>query len=556
MKKVISNNEMDLEISGVNYGLSETHLNLKCFLYKGASGTYIKNVQSYIEQGVYGKPIENRISLVNKIHEHFMDEVASGKSKETIKNRFYALRHFVDWIDKNNLEFSLLMIEESFTLWSQHRLLDFQRRKDITKITLYDIPRLVATIIDNVLERTTSVMWLSRIRKEKSYREYNKDELSKKTNPEQFSDLIIKSCNHLTIENTKKLGEMYVVLNDGISIHLGRNFFRNALQNNLVHLVDDVGWYSAVNIRIAMELLMFMSQTGMNLQQAYMLKMDDFHYTSHSDGYKVRSYKNRRQGEVQFEIFSEYKAWIERYFTWRSYFFRKEKCELAFPFLDISGNQRSTISAPQFQKVRNICLENKISYVGPALLRNKRINWLLNRRQEKRLKEEVGQSSIYVLSQNYSKPDSTLAKKQINNFYNGVVEYLKTPLQGHCNKRTPEKTYDSDKQTPSPDCINSAGCLYCINHRDIESKDYVWSLLSYKYLKNIELLDIISGDQTESNKFTLSVMSIISKINEKIKLLSLISEEHLSWVKEASMFIEEGNYHPYWEGFIIINEKY
>lgn len=555
MKRIILNDNYNLEVSGINYGPNESHMDLKCFLYKGASSIKPKNILSCIEKGVYGEPIENRLPLVMKIHEHLTYEIISGKSKATIKNRFYALRQFVRWIDKNNLEFNFTKVEESFTFWTQHRLINFQRKKDISRTTLYDIPRLVATVIDNVLERTTSVMWLSRIRKAKHYSDYNKEKLNAKLSTSSFSDLIISTCDYLTIDNTKSLGEMNVFLESGGIVKLGNNIFKNALQKKSTHLVNESGWYSAINIRIVMELLMFISQTGMNLKQAYMLRMDDFHYTSHSDGYKVRTYKNRRQGEVQFEIFSEYKGWIERYFTWRNYFFKIEKCELVFPFIDMSGCLRSTISAPQFQKVRTLCIEHTIEYTGPALLRSKRINWLMNREQRKYLKEEIGQHSLNVMHHHYSKPDSILARKQINNFYDGVEEYLKTPLQGRCNKKFPEKINRMDKQSPSPDCINSAGCLYCINHRDIESKDYVWSLLSYNYLKNIELVKLSSVDHTENRKLTLPLVDLINKISEKIELLSLISEVHLAWVKEAKIRIQEGYYHPYWEGFILLNEN-
>ena len=50
--------------------------------------------------------------------------------------------------------------------------------------------------------------------------------------------------------------------------------------------------FPIVNLRIESELLMFIAQTGMNLQQAHTLRVEQFHYTSHLDGYQVRTYKN------------------------------------------------------------------------------------------------------------------------------------------------------------------------------------------------------------------------------------------------------------------------
>jgi hypothetical protein len=63
--------------------------------------------------------------------------------------------------------------------------------------------------------------------------------------------------------------------------------------------------FPLVNIRIEAELLVFIAQTGMNLSQAHNLRRTQYSYKSTIDGYEVRDYKERRQGEVLFEIFSD-----------------------------------------------------------------------------------------------------------------------------------------------------------------------------------------------------------------------------------------------------------
>ena len=112
--------------------------------------------------------------------------------------------------------------------------------------------------------------------------------------------------------------------------------------------------------------LMFISQTGLNLQQAHTLRIDQFHYTSHLDGYQVRTYKKRRGGEVLFEIFTSYREWFERYIKWRSEWFSDESDSLLFPLIRNRG--RILEKAPQFTNIRRICREYSI----PVLVKPRR----------------------------------------------------------------------------------------------------------------------------------------------------------------------------------------
>src|SRR5690606_7468092 len=78
---------------------------------------------------------------------------------------------------------------------------------------------------------------------------------------------------------------------------------------------------SAINIKTEAELLIFISQTGMNLEQALNLKIQEFHIPTWSrDGsgkVPVKAYKARKQGEVLFEIFPAYREHFIRYLDFR-----------------------------------------------------------------------------------------------------------------------------------------------------------------------------------------------------------------------------------------------
>jgi hypothetical protein len=93
-----------------------------------------------------------------------------------------------------------------------------------------------------------------------------------------------------------------------------------------------------VNLRIEAELLILIAQTGMNLTQAANLKLGRFSYQSHLNGYQVRRlYKNRRKGEVEFEIYSAYRDHFERYLAWCRELLPNDDTNRLFPFVVLRG---------------------------------------------------------------------------------------------------------------------------------------------------------------------------------------------------------------------------
>ena len=84
------------------------------------------------------------------------------------------------------------------------------------------------------------------------------------------------------------------------------------------------------------ELLVFVAQTGMNVAQAHNLRCTQYSYKSMVDGYEVRNYKERRKGEVLFEIFAEYKVIFNAYLEWRKEVFGATTDRL-FPFVRTRG---------------------------------------------------------------------------------------------------------------------------------------------------------------------------------------------------------------------------
>lgn len=95
-----------------------------------------------------------------------------------------------------------------------------------------------------------------------------------------------------------------------------------------------------------------------------------------------------------------------------------------------------------------------------------------------------------------------------------------------------------------PDCMTPSGCLFCDHQRDIDSPDHVWSLASFRLLKSFEEVE------AKSNLGPNPAQATINRITAKLNFIEASSSERAQWVKEALLRLEEGRYHPAWEGLI------
>jgi hypothetical protein len=106
-------------------------------------------------------------------------------------------------------------------------------------------------------------------------------------------------------------------------------------------------------------------------------------------------------------------------------------------------------------------------------------------------------------------------------------------------------------QAPKPDCEGAAGCLFCLHHRDLRTFDYVWSLLSFRYLKSLELARH-RIEKAGSPAHPAHVL--IERITQKIQAMTDSDAQFAEWVSEALTRMTEGDFHPYWAGFIDVTE--
>lgn len=487
----------------LEYGATETPWDLRPLLFRGGAATNVKRVSCQIVEGKLGGPLPERIELVSRLHEHMADDLAGGGSRFSAQNKINALRRFFAWVDSENVNLSLETAAITFIHWTEHLLQRHRVECNFSDGSLYDFTRLTATMLDRALDRQASLIKSTRIRKPRGRGKVHTSTADKQNLQSifAFGHLLADVCEALTWRGTRASLPVCISLRTGQILKLwsglqspekpaARRTRRQSQTQIEASLAARAAYdedrtlrtrFPLVNLRIESEMLIFIAQTGLNLQQAHTLRVEQFHYTSHLDGYQVRAYKKRREGEVLFEIFASYREWFERYLKWRAEWFPKEPDGLLFPLVRSGG--RILEEATQFTNVTRICRELGMPVVRPRKLRATRINWLLRESQNPQQVAELAQHAVETLIRVYADPHPQIAMVEISRFHQQSDPSLTPPAPGRCISAAPEPVGAMPQSAPQPDCVNAAGCLFCTQHRDIESEDHVWSLSSLRHLK-------------------------------------------------------------------------
>nr|WP_180205647.1 site-specific integrase [Pseudomonas sp. SbOxS1]NYU05637.1 site-specific integrase [Pseudomonas sp. SbOxS1] len=557
----------------LEYGKQQTPWDLAPLLYRGGAATNVKVVRNKIAAGALGGPLSERVELVKGLHNCFTGDLVGGGSRFSANNKIGALRKLFEWADQFEGPLNIETAPRVYLAWTEHLLQLHRVEGRFSAESLYDTASLTATMLDRVLDRSSTLLYSTRIRKPRGKGRTSTGSADKQSLESSFSfgHFLTDVCNSLGYDAT--IGELpvKVALRSGEQLELWCRSSDPEKENPLSklprkqHQIDAINQnrefrnsdisistrYTVVNLRIEAELLMFIAQTGLNLSQAHLMRMDQYHYTSHLDGYQVRAYKNRRQGEVLFEIFSNYKDWFERYIKWRNMWFPGDAEGLLFPLIRPGG--RLVSAAPQFTAICRECAGIKMQVVRPRKLRGTRINWLLRQSLDPHQVAEIAQHTTETLIRVYAEPNPQIAMVEITRFHQQSDFVLQSPAPGSCANPQPSPVIGAPTNAPDPDCINAAGCLFCDNHRDIESQDHVWSLCSLRVLKSLELAryrPASSGVGTTEHPAMLA----IERLSAKLRFFQECSEVSRLWVEEALARIAEEDYHPAWDGFIRLAE--
>lgn len=563
----------DLSFPMVRLGPKETPWNLRCLLYRGGAAATINQLAGLIAAGRLGAPVWERMDLVQRIHTEITVALVGGRSKETARNNIYCLRRFFAWADEVDVALTLDTVAQAFIRWADHLLHRQRVDRDLRERGVYQVAKSVAFMLDSVLERRISILFDTRIRKPRGERQdhYTKTTYQSLTRSYVFGHALADICDALTVEAIRGPLPLRIPLRSGkileewsflprIDANVPAERDGPVRRGPLVSAEARAAWmadtslrtrYPLVNLRIEAEMLLFIAQTGLNRAQANTVQVGHFHYTSHLDGYQVRRYKHRRQGEVEFDIYREYRVVFERYLAWRLAIFPDDPAGLLFPFVRLS---RAEDTPPRFTRVRTVCGKLAIDFVSPRALRKVRINWLLHESQDPALAAEMAQHARETLLREYVEPNPQVAMLEISRFHQQADPSIAPPGPGRCVSPMPSPLPGIPGQATQPDCVSPAGCLFCSHHRDVDSEDHVWSLASFRHLKSLELARSLPPPPGKASTALHPATLAIDRLTAKLKFYEGSSDVRRLWVREALLRIDEGDYHPAWCGFIHLAE--
>ncbi|KAK44903.1 hypothetical protein BG58_22275 [Caballeronia jiangsuensis] len=532
---------------GLEFGEQETPWNLNVLLYRGGAGTNIRVGQALIESGALGGPLDDRLPLVQALHQEFSARITSGISKASIAGEIGSVRSMFAFADAENLPMTMATVTASYCHWAAYLVSRTRRRngaktkqktRALSKSSAYSIGSSVGILLNKILERKTPILELTNIespkrRKRPIGRQAERQNLA---DTFAFGHLLTDICDALTIKTVKDASlPLTISLRSGLQVALKEPDTWRQMDQTL----GLGGRYVLVNCRIQAELCMFIGQTSMNITQAQNLPLRRFFYAGHIDGYQVKDHKNRRHGPVLFEIFKDYKPHFERYLEWRRTIFKDS--DLLFPLIHRQGTLPTTEFMPRV--LRQLCEQANVAYVVPRQLRGTRVNWLLRRTSDADTTSELVQNTKEVLLNIYHRPSEQRAMGEVIRFWNKVdpsIASTEAVAPGGCDGAKPELNTNTPRGAPAPDCRRPSGCLWCSNHRDIDTLDYVWALVSFKHLKIIELS---RGPVPKAGDDAPPAELVVARIDEKLRGLAESNELRRAWVVEAETRIAEGDFH-------------
>lgn len=563
----------DLSFPRVTFGSKETPWNLRPLLYVGGAGAHVKDATHLIGSGQLGMPLSPRIAVVVKIHEDIEACLVGGGSRNTAATNIRRIRELYSWADLHGKSLSIETLETDFLSWTDHLAYRARTLKLISRLHAYQCAVAVGKIIEFVLGQAKGgLIKRSRIRRPTN----SKTSIGRDSERQnlaitfEFGHALLDLSESLSTDAIKgplpailqfrngKIIEEWTKLRPPDSL---RTLSAKARPSTIAcALAKRAAWdadssfrtrHPLINLRIEAEMLLFIAQTGMNLEQVHLLNVSKFRFSSHLDGYQVyRVYKGRRHGEVVFEIFSEYRIIFERYLHWRETLFPDNKDGLLFPLI---RKVRIVERVPSFNMVIKVCRNLGISFVCPRKLRKTRINWMLRRSGDPELTAEMHAHSSETLLRSYEQPSLQVAIVELNSFHSKNDPFLAPPGPGNCvrgENESPSAT-TAPTEAPESDCVSPSGCLFCDHNRDIDSSDHVWSLTSFRHLKSLELARY---RPTGRRKLPHPALASIDRINTKLKAFEGSSDVRRLWVGEALQRTEEDYHHPRWDGFIQLME--
>ena len=570
----------DLTFPKITFGPCETPWDLRVYLYRGGASMRSFHALNAIDRGTLKAFCVDRLPLITALHAALAAKVASGARKGSIKTALCTVKRFYSWADANSQPLTIEKAKQSFVAWIEELIFRYRIKKDLAHKTAYHSASILADLLAHALQEDSqpvrsgkSLLALTRMSKPKQ-RPSIGSALGDKQNLAQtfaFGSFLADICSGLDVATIRGQAPVTLALRDGRNLIFkcelkapGRalqNFpeFRRAdAARAREPLRPDESTTTLrrramLRLRIEAELLIFVTQTGMNLAQAHLLRREDYRWRTEGEDVEVfRVYKSRRRGESLFRAYKEYKQHLQDYLAWLEQTGLALLNDRLFPQLSRGPRVAAEDALPGFRAMRKACAEVGLRYIGPRELRKTRVNWLLRHSRDPDMTAALNAHAKETLFRHYERPHHQSAISEITAFHQSHDPAFKASGPGICvqNAREPIAVLGSPRDAPTPDCANPDGCFFCVYHRDEMSLDYCWRLASARHLKVLEVALWRSPASQPVHPANL----VIDRINAKFQAICLVGLVQAEWVDEATARIREGTFHPSYSALIELAE--
>lgn len=542
------------------------------FMYKGAASLRSNQAYKKIADGDLGRPQPDRLDLLKAFKEELQGRVDFGYSKNSTPHYLVTLGVFLRFLDGREHSHALSKLAANYLEYAEHLFVECRLKGSVlSEESAYHKAATLSSIIGSVLDIHESERLLNRTRlrsrtgsiKAVSRQVEKQDIEATFRQGNLLVDIVEGVTKEAVYESLPLRIPVRAGLIEGDEVLLYASLQETAkptkVSLELREAVSDIRpgkppsrrWL-LVNMRVQAELLVFIAQTGMNMAQARALQRGTMKYKPLGDSWHVRCYKNRKGGEVSFQIYKSYKPFLENFRVFVNHFFPDSPH--FFPQFDSTdakeGSSRTTLVG--FNLVRQVFDEYGVAWVTPREIRNTRINWLLRRSGDAELAAEMAQHTKRVLREKYERPSQQRAMVEVTQFWDKHDPIRKKDLKlsiiaSRCTGE-PEPVAGKPDAVVEPNCVNPSGCLWCKHHRDVDSEDYVWSLATFRYLKTIEASMAVSRDEVPSD-------IVVNRLSEKILWFKNSSSKRAGWAADAQERIDEDDYHSNWSPIIELLEQ-
>ncbi|APR69194.1 hypothetical protein [Acinetobacter haemolyticus] len=318
---------------------------------------------------------------------------------------------------------------------------------------------------------------------------------------------------------------------------------------------------------LAIGMLLFIAQTGANLDTAQQLQLVSMKVLPSTQGRRFSGTKSRaRRKTVRPEFGVKFEPIFRKILELRAWYIQDEQCDLVFPMRD-NIRKLSSIGNNKLQSLKKFLqrIFPKMAWITPREWR-KHVSSQYVELSDGDLLLEVEKMghSLDTAKKNYSRTSFKDAAQQISQFFNELrevavaqtrtvdripVQTLDEPVDvqtlpvGACmtTNLQPEKATGFAAQAPSPNCQQFEHCLFCQHYAVHADEEDVRKLLSLK-----SLLGYVKQKATDLIKWESQFGVVLHRIDEVLTELLNTYETLRDRILSIQEEVESGDLDAYW----------